>query len=65
MKKTMIGSCIGACLMEPINHYWASLKTLNLAYEWPRNTEQWSIFLRETVKIPQFWSGLRKKYFHN
>jgi len=52
---------MGAIVMEPINHYWSALKTLNLAYEWPRNSQQWSIFIKESFRIPYFWSTLRKK----
>jgi hypothetical protein len=40
---------------------WHSMKTLNLVYEWPVNTPQWSIFLRETFRIPQFWGEMRRK----
>jgi len=58
----MIGSIMGAMLVEPINHYWGTLKTMNLAYEWPRNSQQWSIFIRESFKTPHFWSSFRKKY---
>jgi len=60
----MIGSCFGALLMEPINHYWNSLKVLNLVYEWPRNMTGWSIIIKETFRIPYFWSTLRKKYIY-
>lgn len=37
------------------------MKTLNLVYEWPKNSTQWSIFIRESTKIPSFWSLLFKK----
>jgi hypothetical protein len=45
-----------------MNHVWHSMKTLNLVYEWPTNTNQWTIFMKESFKIPLFWSNLRKKY---
>jgi hypothetical protein len=37
------------------------MKTLNLVYEWPKNSTQWNVFLQETFRIPFFWSQLRKK----
>ena len=68
MKRASVGAITGALIVnfiltkvEPLRHYWESMKTLNLAYEWPRNKAQWSIFLKESTKIPYFWSGLRKK----
>jgi len=47
--------------VEPLNHIWNSMKTLNLAYQWPRDSKGWSIFLRESTRIPNFYSDFRKK----
>jgi len=44
-----------------MNHFWGSMKTLNLVYEWPKNSKGCNVFLRETMRIPNFWSDLRKK----
>lgn len=62
-KSATIGTLMATFVVEPVNHYWGSLKTLNLVYEWPKNTSQWSIFIKEAFKTPYFWSELRKKYF--
>jgi hypothetical protein len=69
LRKAMVGCVVASTIVnisnkskvEPVHHYYNALQTLNLAYEWPRNKTQWSIFLREATKIPNFWSGLRKK----
>lgn len=47
--------------MEPINHMWSSMKTLNLAYEWPKDSKGWNIYIKESMRIPNFWGDLRKK----
>ena len=60
-KTAVVATTLATLVVEPVNHYWTSLKTLNLVYEWPRNSNQWNIFLKEAFKIPQFWSEMRKK----
>lgn len=57
------GACalMASCLVEPVMHYWNSLKTINMVYEVPKNSAQLSIFLKEGFKTPFFFSELRKK----
>ena len=61
LKKTIPCTVIAACITEPINHIWATFKSLNMVYELPKNTQQYSIFTREIFKTPYFFSELRKK----
>lgn len=61
LKYTSICAITGALLVEPINHFVSSWKTLNTVYELPRNSTQMSIYIKETFKTPFFWSELRKK----
>lgn len=64
LKYSALCSVFASCLVEPINHFRNAFKGLNLVYEWPKNTQQASIFLKESMRLPLFWSGLRKKMIY-
>jgi hypothetical protein len=61
LKKAGYSAIMASCLVEPVMHYWNSIKTINLVYEAPKDTAQLSIYIKEGFKTPFFFSELRKK----
>jgi hypothetical protein len=61
-RKALFATVPAAMLIEPINHYYNSMKAINLVYEWPKNLTEWSIYVRETFRTPKFFTNLRHKY---
>ena len=45
----------------PVRQFIDYAKTLGQYYEYPRNRFEANIFLKETFRMPEFWSDLRKK----
>lgn len=61
LKKVLPCTLVAACIVEPINHIASSFKVLNMVYELPKNSTQCSIYAREVLRTPFFFSELRKK----
>jgi hypothetical protein len=37
------------------------MHVLNQYYEWPKTRSQYNIFMKETLRLPDFWKELSKK----
>jgi len=47
--------------VEIANHLRSNFYLLNYIYETPKNSLQWSIYIKEIFKVPYFYTELRKK----
>jgi hypothetical protein len=47
--------------MAPLQHFGSAVQTMNMFYEWPKTRQEYNIFVKETLRIPDFWKDLGKK----
>lgn len=61
LKKIAPISCAASVFVESIRHIRVNFNLLHKVYEYPKNSLQWSIYMREIFKTPNFWSEYRKR----
>lgn len=60
LKKTALIASISSCFIESAKHIKIGFNALNYVYEYPKNSLQWSIYIREIFKNPGFFKELFK-----
>lgn len=61
LKKTGVIATAASCVVETIRQVRVNFRLINMRYEFPKNSLQWSIYAREITKTPNFWSEYRKR----
>lgn len=61
LRKTAVIAALSGAVVESLAHCRNYFYLFNYVYEYPKNTMQWSIYIREALKTPGFFGELRKK----
>lgn len=65
IKKSGVFAASAGLVSESVRHITQTFQAINMVYEYPKNSLQWSIYIKEIFKTPLFLTSLRKRLVYS